>query len=341
MKEKGSKMKKIVKVSAFGLMAVMMMTGCSQKANSVVKLGDYKGVEYTPMPVEVTDEDVESKIQSLVDMNPTVIEVDREAADGDMVNIDYIGLKDGVAFEGGTGSDYDLILGSGTFIEGFEEGLIGVVAGQKISLNLTFPNDYGNEELAGQAVVFDVTVNSVKEQKPAKLNDEFIKEFTESDTLASYRETVREELLESAEDAALNQKKSDVFMKVIENSDVKVSSADVDAYFEEQLKVYEEQTKMMGIDLETMLSYSGTTVDQFKEELKTMSQQAVEQNMVAAAIFKAEGLTITDEDRDALAVEFGYGSKESMIEQVGAKTVDDFITTDKAVNFIADNAVAV
>lgn len=334
-------MKKIVKVGAFGLMAVMMMTGCSQKASTVVKLGNYKGVEYTPIPVEVTDEDVESKIQSLVDMNPTVTEVDREAADGDMVNIDYVGLKDGVAFEGGTGSDYDLILGSGNFIEGFEEGLIGVVTGQKVSLNLTFPEDYGNEELEGQAVVFDVTVNSVKEQKPAELNDAFIKEFTESDTLESYRETVRAELLESAEDAALNQKKSDVFMKVIEESDVKASSADVDAYYEEQLKVYEEQTKMMGIDLETMLSYSGTTVDQFKEELKTMSQQAVEQNMVAAAIFKAEGLTITDEDRDALVVEFGYENKESMIEQVGAKTVDDFITTDKVVNFIADNAVAV
>lgn len=144
-------------------------------------LGEYKGVAYTPASVEITDEQVDKEVQKLADSN--LVEVDRPAAEGDTVNIDYVGKKDGVAFDGGTASGYDLKLGSNTFIDGFEDGLIGAVKGQKLDLDLTFPEGYPSEDLAGQAVVFEVTVNAVK--TPSELNDDLVRANTDYKTLES------------------------------------------------------------------------------------------------------------------------------------------------------------
>lgn len=342
-------MKKIVKVCMCGLMAAMLVAGCSKKeavepteaagTSGTVKLGNYKGVEFTPMALEVTDEQIEAEVQALLDAKPTVTEVDRAAANGDTVNLDYVGMKDGVAFEGGTAEAYDLILGSGNFIEGFEEGLVGTVKGQELSLNLSFPADYSSADLAGQDVVFDVTVNAVKEVTPAVLSDDFIKENSEEATVDEFKEATRASLLTQAEDNALNQKKSDVFLKVIEDSEITVVDADVDTYYNEQMARYEEQATMYGIDLETMLSASGMTLEAFQQQMKDMSKQAIEQELVVGAIAKAEGMAISDEDRDALAVLFGYETKEAMVEQAGTDVVDNYILTEKVVTFIADNAV--
>lgn len=318
------------------------MTGCGKKAAvDSVKLGDYKGVTFTPVETEgkVTDEQVEAEIQGLLDEHAVETEVDRAAKEGDIVNIDYVGLKDGVAFDGGTSSDFDLELGSGTFIDGFEDGLIGAEKGQELSLNLTFPEGYQSEELAGQDVVFDVTVNSVKESKPAELSDAFIKENTNSETVEEYRKATKEALTAAAEADAEDQKKSEVFQKVMEASEITVADATIDTYYNEQLANYEKQAVQAGIDLETMVSYYGSDLDTFKSQLRAMAEEASKQNLVVNAIAEAEGLTVADEDKDALAEEFGYTDKDNMIEMVGDTIVNNYILTEKVVTFIADNAV--
>lgn len=334
-------MKKITAVCMCGLMAAALMTGCGKKAAvDSVKLGDYKGVTFTPVTVDVTDEQVEAEIQGLLEEHAVETEVDRAAKDGDIVNIDFVGMKDGVAFDGGTGSDYDLVLGSGSFIDGFEDGLIGAVKGQELSLNLTFPEVYQqNEELAGQDVVFDVTVNAVKESTEAELTDAFIKENTDSDTIADYREATKANLLATAEADAEDRKKSEVFQKVMEASEITVAEATIDTYYNEQLANYEKQASQAGTDLATMASYFGTDLDTFKSQLRSMAEEASKQNLVVKAIAEAENITITDDEKAALAVEFGYTDTANMIETVGDTAVDNYILAEKVVTFIADNAV--
>lgn len=337
-------MKKIAAICMCGLMAAALITGCSEKAatkddSDSVKLGNYMGVQYTPVAVNVTDEDVENEIQSLVDSKPIISEVDRPAQEGDIVNIDYVGLKDGEAFEGGTASGFDLTLGSGDFIDGFEDGLIGAAAGQELSLDLAFPERYPKEELAGQAVVFNVTVNSVKESIPAVLDDAFISANTDSKTVEEYREATRKQLVEYAEGDADLQKKSEVFQKVMEASEVTVSDASVNEYYERQLANYEKQAEAAGIDLETMVSYYGTSLDDFKSELREMASEATSQNAVVKAIAEKESITVTDEELVALADEFGYESKDNMIELVGEDTAANYILTEKVVTLISDHAV--
>lgn len=371
-------MKKSVRVLMCGLAAVMTVSGCSKKADStadttgaettgaettaaagttgadsqgetgsaapidwgkVEKLGNYIGVTYTPLSTEVTDQEVEDEILSLLAANPNIVEVDRAAKEGDIVNIDYVGKKDGVAFDGGTASGYDLTLGSGQFIDGFEDGLIGVVAGEKVNLDLTFPEEYHSEELAGQAVVFEVTVNSVKESVEAELNDEFIAANTDSATVEEYRRFVREELEEMARSDAENQKMSDVFMKVVEDSEVTVPEESIEAAYQEQRAYYEQQVQMFGVDLETWVGYYGTDMETFEKDLREQAAEICKRNAVIMAVAEAENITVEDEDREQLAADYGYPDVDTMIGDAGEDAVNERILVEKAVKFIADNAV--
>ncbi len=344
-------MRKFITISLCGLLAVAAMTGCGKKdgdtnttvaavSEDKVKLGEYKGVTYTPVKAEVTDEEVETEIQSMLDAYPTVNEVDRAAKEGDVVNIDYVGMKDGVAFDGGTAEGYDLKLGSGSFIDGFEDGLIGAVKGQELSLNLTFPENYGAEDLAGQDVVFDVTVNAVKESIPAELNDEFVQSYTDYDTVDAYRAGVREDLQEAAENAAENQKEADVFLKVVDEATVNLTDDEIKAVYDEQYAMYEEQATAYGMDMDAMVSLYGMDLETFQSQLMIQAEEAAKQQAVVDAIAAAEGITVTDEDRQALADEFGFESVEDMNEQTSEDMADDYILSQKVIDFLVENAVA-
>ena len=270
-------MRKFVKLGICGLMAAMVATGCSKKdttgttdpaaattqgaetqeagtsegaAEDSVTLGEYKGVAYTPASVEITDEQVDKEVQKLADSN--LVEVDRPAAEGDTVNIDYVGKKDGVAFDGGTASGYDLKLGSNTFIDGFEDGLIGAVKGQKLDLDLTFPEGYPSEDLAGQAVVFEVTVNAVK--TPSELNDDLVMANTDYKTMEEYREATRNDLEKQAADNAEYQKQSSVFQTIMNNSQVVASEESIQASYDEAMTYYETMATNSGMELETLRS---------------------------------------------------------------------------------------
>lgn len=188
-------MRKIALFCLCGLTAASILTGCSGSADGNVNLGtvtlsEYKGVTVNIEAPEVTDEEVDTKVETILAQNPNEVEVDRAAKEGDIVNIDFKGTKDGEAFEGGSAEDQDLELGSGKMIEGFESGLIGAKKGETKTLNLTFPEDYREESLAGQPVVFEVTVNSVKEEQEAELNDDFVKRVSKEEyqTVDAYKE---------------------------------------------------------------------------------------------------------------------------------------------------------
>ena len=360
-------MKKSLKVSICGLMAAELVSGCSAKTDSpaesttavqesgsegevsslsmdpgqVVTLGQYKGVSYTPVSQEVTDEDVEEQLTALVNANPTIAEVDREAKNGDIVNIDYVGKKDGVAFDGGTASGYDLTLGSQTFIEGFEEGLVGTKAGQKIDLDLTFPEGYPSEDLAGQAVVFEVTVNKVQESVESELNDEFIKANTDFATVDEYRKALREDLEEMARLNAENQMMAEVLQTVVKSSEVNVSDQAVQAYYDEQYKSCEDMAQMYGVDTDTVItSFFGMTKEEFEPWLKEMSQEECKIRAVVEAIAQAENLVVEDKDREELATSNGFETVEDLIENAGEDMVNESALRMKVVQFIADNAVA-
>ena len=239
-------MRRFFKAGLVGMSVLMLATGCSKKAETdtetgaasasdaaettaeyvegeLKSLGEYKGlsVEIVEVP-EITDADVEAQIQFNLAANPEEeVVTDRGAEDGDTVNIDFKGYKDGVAFDGGEAAGYDLVLGSGSFIEGFEEGLIGVKAGDEKELNLTFPEDYMSADLAGADVVFEVTVNEVKVQKDAELNDEFVKRVSDkSATVEEYRQEIREELEAIREMSIENYISNQIMAQLVETSDI-------------------------------------------------------------------------------------------------------------------------
>lgn len=209
-------------------------------AESSVKLGEYKGIAVTVTEASVTDEEVENQIQQVLNSKAEYREVDRAAQTGDQVNIDYKGLLDGEAFEGGTAEGYDLTLGSGSFIDGFEDGLVGAVKGDQKDLNLTFPDPYPkNPDLAGKAVVFEVTVNAVKERSVPELTDEFVASVSPDDgTVEKYRESTRENLLEQKQLSIDNQRDTDILNAVVDNSEVVCSTASIDEAYDTQLKAY-------------------------------------------------------------------------------------------------------
>ena len=356
-------MRKFVKLGICGLMAAMVATGCSKKdttgttdpaaattqgaetqeagtsegaAEDSVTLGEYKGVAYTPASVEITDEQVDKEVQKLADSN--LVEVDRPAAEGDTVNIDYVGKKDGVAFDGGTASGYDLKLGSNTFIDGFEDGLIGAVKGQKLDLDLTFPEGYPSENLAGQAVVFEVTVNAVK--TPSELNDDLVMANTDYKTLEEYREATRNDLEKQAADNAEYQKQSSVFQTIMNNSQVVASEESIQAAYDEAMTYYETMATNSGMELETLVGYYGMDLDTFKAQVRTQAEENAKQQLVINAIADKEGIKVTDEELESMAEECGFESVDKMKESAGENVVNESLLTNLVLKFVSDNAVA-
>lgn len=310
-----------------------------------VVLGQYKGIEVTPMDTTLTDEEVEERIQNILDANPNVVEVDRAAQEGDTVNIDYVGKKDGEAFDGGTAEGYDLKLGSDSFIDGFEDGLIGAKKGDQLTLDLTFPEDYGNAELAGQAVTFDVTVNAVKEEQPAELNDEFVQRMNpDSDitTVEQYRESIRTSMQESLDSQALIQKQNDVLEAVISNCQFSNIDARVEKEFEEQWEQINNMAAIYGVEIEMYAAmYGASSVDDFEEMVKEDVSNGIKLELMMNAVADAEGITLTDQDYADLAESNGAESVDDLVEQYGQDMVDEAALQIKVMNFLTDNAVEV
>lgn len=337
-------MKKLALICLCGLAAASIMTGCSSSSPDgkenlgTVELAEYKGVKVSTPPAEVTDEEVEAAINEELQKSPKEEEVDRPAAEGDVVNIDYVGKQDGVEFAGGSAQGYDLKLGSGTFIPGFEEGLIGAKKGEKKALNVTFPADYSQPSLAGQPVVFDVTVNAVKEQKETVLDDEFVQSISDYKTVEEYRQGVKDDILKEKQTAADMQIQQEVLQKVVKGSTFKLSKNAVSKRYNAMVKQYTEQAKMYGTSLAGMAQASGMDEPALKEAIYASVEDDVRNQLVLNTIVQKEGIVLEDADRQALAEQNGQ-TVEDAVALYGQETMDEMTLNFKVMKFLADNAV--
>lgn len=307
-----------------------------------VTLGNYKGIELEDHKIDVTDEEVDAYIESVLQYAASSEEVDRPAEDGDTVNIDYVGKKDGVAFDGGTASGYDLVLGSGSFIDGFEDGLIGVKKGEQVTLNLTFPENYHAEELAGQAVTFDVTVNAVKEKKEQELTDEWVNDYTQGaqKTVAEYHAEIKRELTDQYKQSAYTADVNNVIQTVIDSSEFNIDPAALEYETKVQTDQSQVYLQQYGIDLETYLSMTGMTQEEYDEQMKTTGETSVKTQLVVQEIAKKEGLEVTNADYKKLEELTGY-SKDLLVQYYGQDQVDADAQYLKVADYLISNAVRV
>ena len=308
--------------------------------NECVELGEYLGLSLDPIEVTVTDVDVEMTIENTVKSRNLYDELTEGTVEnGDIANIDYEGKIDGVAFDGGTAQGYDLEIGSGTFIPGFEEGLVGAQVGQTLDLDVTFPEEYGNADYAGKAAVFTVTVNGIK-RMPA-MDDELAKKLSdgEFETMDEYKESVRKEIA-----GQMRDEESELVEKIVAGCErIEIPSDLLDFYVEDNLKYAEQMYSYYGISLEDAVTgYYGMSMEDYTQQVRQSVQESLEKQMVVEAVIEKEGITVDDEalavGAQELAEKYGYGTGEALIEMAGEDSVRDRIAYDKALALIVENA---
>lgn len=308
-----------------------------------ITLGEYKGIPVTVQKASVTDEEIESLIQYYLNGSATYEEVDRAAQLSDQVNIDFKGIQDGEAFDGGTAEGYDLVLGSGRFIDGFEGGLVGAKKGDELSLDLTFPDPYpNNPDLAGKPVVFEVKVNSVKEKTIPELTDEFVAGISpETKTVEEFRQMLRDTALEARQTQSDNQRDTDLVNAVIEASEIVCSTADIDESYEMQLNAYTNMASQYGMDLDTYAMQMGMDLDTLKKQLREAARSMAKQEMVLKEIAAKENLTVDESDEEALAIDYGYESREAILanDNVTEEMLTETALMQKALDFLVEHAV--
>lgn len=331
--------KKVMAVMLAGMM--VLAAGCGKEGK--VTVGEYKGLALT----SVSETEVDTSIATMLEQNFAELQVvDRAAEEGDTVNINYTGTKDGVAFEGGTDDSEagtDLKLGSGRFIDGFEDGLIGAVAGEERDLNLTFPETYDNKDLAGQAVVFHVKVNAVKEDTIPEFTDDFVAENIPNYTTAeeyrnaykdalnyeSYYTQITEQLMSTSEVAKYNED------EVAQEKQTLIA---------QNMAMAEYYASMFGMDTETAIQYcfGFESVAAFEEEMGKYAYEVVKTNMIVKAIAKAEGIELTKEMYDATAVEYaaayGYDDIAAFEQAYGKQLIEKSILAELVIQFVIDHA---
>lgn len=310
-----------------------------------VTLGEYKGVSVKKETTVVTDVEVDARVEEERNKQATEIQVeDRAVAEGDTVNLDYAGTVDGVAFAGGTAQDQTLKIGSGSFIPGFEEQMIGMNIGEEKDLQVTFPEKYHAEELAGKAAVFHVKVNSITETQLPALDDDFAKDISEFDTLEGYKADIRAKLEAQAAERDNNNFTNAVIEKVLENATVEIPEAMIERQIDSMMRDFEYRLMGNGLKLDDFLKYTGSDMKAFRENYRGQAEKSVKAHLVLEAIEKAEAIDATQEQIDkqleAFAAqtgktveEFKASLSESDIEYFKADAI-----RDNCVKFLADNA---
>lgn len=264
------------------------------------ELGAYKGIEISKVDNTVREEDVEARLNEMVNRNARLTSVEDKALEnGDTAVIDFEGFENGVAFEGGKGENYNLVIGSNTFIPGFEDQLVGKKAGEEVEVNVTFPETYHAENLAGKPVVFNVKVNDVKVKEVPALDDEFAKDTTEFETLAELRADVKAKLEEQAKNAADAEMRNALVEKVSANTEVEVPEAMVQHQIDNMLMELNYQLQYQGLNLEQLLQMTGRGLDELREERRADAERLVKSSLVLEAIAEKENVEANDEDVDA------------------------------------------
>lgn len=260
-----------------------------------VTLGDYKGISAYKSPVEITDEDVDKELQAVRKRNERIVTVEREAKEGDTVNLDFEGFKDGVPFDGGKGEGQDLVLGSGTFVPGFEEQLVGMKTGDEKEIDITFPEDY-HKDLAGAAVVFKVKINEVKESELPELDDEFAKDVSEFDTLDDYKASIKTRLEESRSKDAETAFKNKVMAKAVENTTVTIPSVMVDERVNQIIADYARNCAMQGMTVEQYFGMMGIDEKMFRTYIRPSAENDVKTELMLEKIVETENIEVSEEE---------------------------------------------
>ena len=311
-----------------------------------VELGEYTHLGIEKKVEEVTDDDVMADIERARDRAARYVEVtDREAKLDDQANIDYQGLLDGVPFEGGTAQGHELVLGSGAFIPGFEDQVVGMKIGEEKDLNVTFPENYHSEELAGKSVVFKVKLNSLREKEVPALDDEFVKDVSETaNTVDEYKKEIREKLEKQAEERADAAFESEIIETVSDNAKIDIPKAMVEEQIDAMLRDMELRMMYQGLRMQDFLKYSGQTMEQLRDTYRQQAEDRVKTQLTLEAITKAEGIEPTDEEIDKELSRFAEQGKKTLEEfkkdmpEGDLAYFKDVATINKTVKFLKDNA---
>ena len=264
-----------------------------------VVLGDYKGLEVPKSDLEVTEEEIAGELKREQENNSRSIDVDdRAVMDGDKVTLDFEGSVDGEAFEGGKGTDYPLTIGSGAFIPGFEEQLVGAEIGQEKEVNVTFPENYQAKELAGKAAVFKCTVKKIEMKELPELNDDFAKDVSEFDTLEEYKADIRKNLEEKKADAAKRSREDAAVEKAIENASMEIPDAMLETQVDQMLDDFARRIQAQGLSMEQYMQFTGATQDAMREQMKPQAMKRIQTRLVLEKIAEAENIQISDERLD-------------------------------------------
>ena len=310
-----------------------------------VTLGEYKGVEVEKQNTEVLDEEIDAEIFKERESNSRMIDVeDRAVENGDTVNLDFEGFVDGEPFEGGKGEGYPLVIGSNTFIPGFEEQLIGANIDEEKEVNVTFPEDYQAEELKGKAAVFKCKVNRIQKKELPEVDDEFAKDVSEFDTLEEYKADIRKKLAEEKEKDAQRAKEDAVINKIIETSEMDIPDAMVDAQIDQMADDFGRRMQSQGLSLEQYFQFTGLTMEKLRDELKPQALKRIQTRLVLEKIAEVEDIQPTDEQVDeeiAKMAEMYKMEADKLKEMIGEYEMAQMkkdMAVQQAVTFVADAA---
>ena len=311
-----------------------------------VTLGEYKNLGIVKTVDEVTEDDVKAEIERARDRASRWIEVtDRAAKLDDQVNINYAGFLGEEQFQGGTAENHDLILGSGSFIPGFEDQLVGAEIGSDVDVNVTFPEQYHSEELAGKAVVFHVHVNSIREKEMPELDEDFVKEVSETaNTVEEYKAEIRERLEKQAENRAETAFENEVIEKVVENAEVDIPEAMIEEQIDNMLRDMEMRMMYQGMKLDDYFKYTGQTREQVREMYKPSAEERVKTQLVVAAIMKAEEIKADEAEIDAEIAKYADQNKKSldefkaMLSDGDKEYFSEIASLQKTIAFLKDHA---
>ncbi len=311
-----------------------------------VVLGEYKGVTVTKKEVSVTDEEVDAELEKTRNMHARTIDVtDRPVQDKDTVIIDFEGFVDGKPFEGGKGENHSLEIGSHSFIDNFEEQLIGKNAGDETEVNVTFPEEYHAKELAGKPALFKVTIHSIKAKEVPELNDEFISDISEFETLDEYREDAKQKLLKHKEDAAKGAKEDEAIQKIIDASQMDIPEPMIDMQCENMIQEFEGRISQQGLTLEQYMKFSGATVERMKEQMRPEAVQRIQSSLVLEKIAKTENIVVSEEEIneqiEKMASMYGMtGEKmKEFLSEEDQEGIERNLSVEKAVEIIMEHTV--
>lgn len=313
----------------------------------VAKVKKYKGLEIEKTVVEVTDEDIDKDIEETRAKNARIITVeDKPLKNGDVSTIDFEGFLDGVAFEGGKGTDFELTIGSGQFIPGFEEQLIGMNIGEEKEIKTTFPAEYHSENLAGKETTFKVTLKSIKEKQLPNLDDEFVKDISEFETLEEYKKSVKDKILAHKEEHAKHEKESKVIAELIKNVDVEIPESMIEAQIDESLEQFNANLSYQGMSIDKYLEMLNTNMDDMRKQFRPSAENDVKLKLALEYIKNAENIEVSEEEInvriDELAKQYSKDGNNSESLKKNPNVINymkEKISQEKTLQIVTDSVI--